>query len=51
MYEDFYGDKNLFDLSDYPKNLSFYDPVNKIVIGKMKDKVRGNIFNEFVGLK
>ena len=51
MYEYCYGDKNLFDLSDYPKNLSFYDPVNKIVIGKMKDKVRGNIFNEFVGLK
>lgn len=32
MYEDFYGDKNLFDFSDYPKNSQFYDPVHKKVI-------------------
>ena len=33
MYEDFYGNKNLFDFSDYPKNSQFYDPVHKKVIG------------------
>ena len=48
VYEDFYKDKNLFDFSDYPKS---FDPVNKKVIGKMKDEVTGKIISEFVGLK
>ena len=51
VYEDFYEDKSLFDFSDFPKDSRFYDPFNKKVIGKMKDEVRGNINNEFVGLK
>ena len=29
VYEDFYGDKNLFHFSDYPLNSKFFDPVNK----------------------
>ena len=29
----------------------FSDPVNKTVIGKMKDEVKGKIISEFVGLK
>ena len=45
----FYEDKRLFDFRDYPKDSQFYDPVNKKVIGKMKDEVRGKIINEFVG--
>ena len=36
VYEDFYQDKNLFDLSDYPLDSKFFNPVNKKVIGKMK---------------
>ena len=51
VYEDFYGDKNLFDFSDYPLNSKFFDPVNKKVIGKMKDEFKGKIISEFVGLK
>ena len=51
VYEDFYQDKNLFDLSDYPLYSKFLDPVNKKVIGKMKDKLKGKIISEFVGLK
>ena len=51
VYEDFYGNKNLFDFSDYPWNLKFFDPVNKKVIGKMKDEFKRKIINEFVGLK
>ena len=51
VYDDFYGDKNLFDFSDYPLNSQFFDPVNKKVIGKMKDEFNGNKINEFVGLK
>ena len=33
----------LFNFSDYPKDF------NKKMIGKMKDEVRENIINEFVG--
>ena len=30
---------------------NFFDPVNKKVIGKMKDEVKGKIISELVGLK
>ena len=55
--EDFYQDKNLFDFSDYPlysyklSYIKFFDPVNKNVIGKIKDEYKGKIISEFVGLK
>ena len=51
VYEDFYGDENLFDFSDYPRDSKFFDPVNKKVIAKVKDELKGKINNEFVGLK
>ena len=51
VYEDFYQDKNLFNFSDYPLDSTFFDPVNKNVICKIKDEFQGKIFNEFVGLK
>ena len=51
FYEDFYEDKNLFDFSDYPLDSKFVDPVNKKVIGKMKDEFKRRIITEFVGLK
>ena len=51
VYDDFYQDKNLFDFSDYPLNSKFFDPVNKKVIGKMKDEFKGKIISDFVGLK
>ena len=41
----------MFNYSDYPKDSKFFDPANKKVIGKMKDKVKGKIISEFVGLK
>lgn len=50
VYENFLEDKSLFDFSDYPRDLQFYHPVNKKVLGKMKDEVRENI-HESVGLK
>ena len=49
--EDFYKDKNLFDFSDCSLNSKFFDPVNKKVIGEMKDKFKGKIITEFVVLK
>ena len=51
VYEDFYLDKNLFDFSDYLLDSKFFDPVNKKVIGKMKNEFQGKIIGEFIGLK
>ena len=33
-YENFYGDKNLFDFSDCPKDSKLFDPVNKKLLVK-----------------
>ena len=43
--------KQLFDLSNYPKDSKFFYSVNEKVIGKMKDFSEGKINDEFVGLK
>ena len=51
VYEDFYGNKNLFDFSDHPEDSKVFDPVNKKVIGKIKDEVKEKIISEFVLLK
>ena len=51
VYEDFYSDKDLFDFSDYPLGSKFFDPVNKKIIGKMKDEFKGKIISEFASLK
>ena len=51
VYEDFYQDKNLFDFSDYPLDSKFFDPVNKKVIGKMKDEFKERIVIEFIKVK
>ena len=49
VHEEFYGKKNLFDLSDYEKDSKNFYLVNKKVIGKMKSKGKKN--REFIGLK
>ena len=51
VYENFYKDKYLFDLSNYPKESKFFDPVNENVIRKMKDVHKGKPIREFVGIK
>ena len=51
VYENFYKDKYLVDLSNYPKDSKVFDSVNEKVIGKMKDESKGKINDEFVGLK
>ena len=51
VYENFSEDKSLFDFSDCPEDSKFFYPVNKKVIGKMKNKFKGKIISEFVGLK
>ena len=47
VYEDFYEGRCLFDFSDYSNDPRFYESINKTVIGRMKDEVRGNIINGF----
>ena len=44
------NNKNLFDLSDYPKDHELYDPINKKVIAKFKNESIKQIY-EFVGLR
>ena len=51
VYEEFSKTKNLFDLSNYPKDSKFFDETNKNVIRKMKDEFGGVVVDEFVGLK
>ena len=41
----------MFDLSIYPKDAKLFDPNNEKVVGKTKDESRGEINDEFVGLK
>ena len=51
VYEDFYADKYLFNFSTYEKESPFYDDENKKTIGKMKDKLNGEIIEEYVSLR
>ena len=51
VYEEFFKWNELFDISNYSKDLKFFDETNKKVIGKMKDEFGGVIVVEFVGLK
>ena len=51
VYEEFFKHKHLFDLINYPKDSKCCDPVNKNIIGKMKDVSDGKINDRFVGLK
>ena len=51
VYEEFFKWNELFDISNYSKDLKFFDETNKKVIGKMKDEFGRVIVVEFVGLK
>ena len=51
VYEEFFRHEHLFDLSNYPKDSKFFDPVNEKVIGKMKDVSKAKINDEFFRLK
>ena len=50
VYEECFKDRKLFDFSEYPVDLKFYDCTNKKVLGKMKDEFKGKIITEFIGL-
>ena len=48
VYKEFYKWKNLFDLSNYSKDSTFYDDTNNKVVGKMKVEYGGVITDESV---
>ena len=43
--------KELFDLSNFPKDSKYFFNYNKKVSGKMKDEYGGTALYEFVGTK
>ena len=43
--------ENFYEISDHPENSKFFEPINKNIIGKMKDEIKGSLIIEFVGLK
>ena len=49
--KDFSSNKAMFDFNNYSTKSKYYDDLNKLVIGKMKDKTEGFAIDEFVGLK
>ena len=51
VYEESFKQKYLFHFSNYSKASKFFDPSNKMFIGKIKDVSKGKIIGEFVGLK
>ena len=51
VYEEFLKCKHLFGFSIFPKDSKFFEEANKKVFVKTKDVSRGNIIDEFVGLK
>ena len=51
MYKEFYINKDMFDLIEYPDDSTFYDLKNKKVIGKMKVETKGVVIADFVRLK
>ena len=50
-YKKMYKYKELFDLSNHPKNSKQFCNDNKKVVGKMKDEYGGKSIVKFVGLK
>ena len=51
VYGNFYQHKSLFDFSNYPKDLKYYNNSNNLLVDKMKDETYGVPVKGFVGLK
>ena len=51
VYEHFSNDKEIFDFSNYSVKSKYYDNLNKLEVGRMKDKTAVVAIEEFVGLK
>ena len=51
VYENFCKNKDLFDLSNYPKDAKYYNNSNNLVAGKMKGYTCSVPIKGFLGLK
>lgn len=51
LYADLRLHADLFDFSDYPESHPLHSNMNKKVLGKFKDELKGEVGLEFVGLK
>ena len=48
VYENFSGDKEMFDFSNYSTRSKYYCNSKKLVIGKMKDETAGSTIKGFL---
>ena len=51
VYEDFSNDGEMYDFINYSAESKYYDNLNELVVGKMKDKTGDAAIKECVGLK
>jgi hypothetical protein len=51
LYDDMCHNLDLYDTSEYPNDHPAYSTINKKVLGKMKDEMKGYPIKEFVGLR
>ena len=49
VYEVFYKDKELFDSTNYSKDIKNYNNAKNLAVGKMKDQTFGVSIKCFVG--
>ena len=50
VYEDFSNGKEMFDFSNYSTKSKYYNNLNKVVVGKIKDETASVVIEDFVGL-
>ena len=51
IYKDMYDDIWIYDTSNYDKDHRLYNPINKKVLGKMKDECGGLAIFEVVAIR
>ena len=49
VYKDCSNDKEMFDFSNYSTKSKYYDNLNKLVVGKMKEETADVATERFVG--
>ena len=49
IYDNFSKDKEMLDFSNYSTKSKYYDNLNKLVVGKMKEETADVAIERFVG--
>ena len=49
IYDNFSNDKEMLDFSNYSTKSKYYDNLNKLVVGKMKEETADVATERFVG--